>query len=456
MRFAKKVTLIVVLILSVCLPLFSQGSKELNETSEIATAIQKVVVEKQPVSISFWTGTGAQNLPILEAMVNDFMVEYPNIKVDFSNQGALNDLTIKLTQNIVAQTTPTLSNINSPTFPEYIASDAVVDLAPYMNDATIGYSAKELADFFPNYIEEVKSFGPAGTMYSWPTNKKTTDILVYNKTFFDEHGWAPPKTWDEVVAYCEIIKAETGKPGFSYDTSYGEAAFKTMSTQWGSAYVKADGTVDVNNQASLEALTFYKDNVDKGLFTLPALMPSAGGNYSNNGFVVEECYMFIGPAAGIQYNLPSAAKGQKEFEVGVAAIPQKDLSKAATFSKGENYAVFTNSTTEQRVAAWLLIKYLSDAENNVEWLVNTGNLPISNSQLNAPRYQEFLNSKEGKPYYYAIAVKAALDMKDYMGYDVAFDQAGQLATAVGTMFKSVIIGGADPATALAQLQAEFK
>jgi len=384
------------------------------------------------------------------------MVEYPNITVEFSNQGAINDLTAKLTQNIVSKTTPTLSNINSPTFPEYIASEAIVDLIPYYKDSRIGYSDAEMADFFQNYLDEVKSFGAEGTMYAWPTNKKTTDILVYNKTYFDAHGWKAPKTWDEVVAYCEVIRKETGKPGFSYDTSYGEAAFKTMSTQWGSAYVKQDGTVDIDNEASLAVLKFYKQNLDKGLFTLPALMPSAGGNYSNSGFVMEECYMFVGPAAGIQYNIPNTSKGQKDFEVGVAALPQKDLAKPATFSKGENYAVFSNSTMEQRVAAWLLIKFLSDAENNVEWLVNTGNLPISNSQVKTDGYQKFLASDTGKSYYYAIAVKAALDMQDFMKYDVVFDQASQLATQVGTMWKSVLIGGADPVASLKESQAKFK
>lgn len=456
MTFTKK-AMCILLVASVCAYAFCGGSPEQKSATDLEVAIQKVLVDKEPVEISFWTGTGAQNYPYLEAMVNAFMAAYPNIKVDFSNQGALNDLTVKLTQNIVSRTTPTVSNLNAPTFPEYIASDAIVDLAPYCADATIGYTNEQKADFFGNYIAEVQSFGPEGTMYAWPTNKKTTDILVYNKTFFDAHGWSAPTTWDEVVAYCEIIKAETGKPGFSYDTSYGEAAFKTMTSQWGSPYVTKDGVVDIENQASLEVLEFFKENMDKGLFTLPALMPSAGGNYSNSGFVMEECYMFIGPAAGIQYAVPSVSKGQKDFEIGVAAIPQKEAGKAVAFSKGENYAVFSNSTTEQRVAAWLMIKFLSAAENNVDWFVNTGNLPISRSQVENPAYQEFLATEKGtKAFYYASAVNAALKMQDIMSFDVAFGNADKLATEVGSMWKAVMIGGADPAVALAETAAKFK
>ena len=456
MTFTKK-AMCILLVASVCAYAFCGGSPEQKSATDLEVAIQKVLVDKEPVEISFWTGTGAQNYPYLEAMVNAFMAAYPNIKVDFSNQGALNDLTVKLTQNIVSRTTPTVSNLNAPTFPEYIASDAIVDLAPYCADAAIGYTNEQKADFFGNYIAEVQSFGPEGTMYAWPTNKKTTDILVYNKTFFDAHGWSAPTTWDEVVAYCEIIKAETGKPGFSYDTSYGEAAFKTMTSQWGSPYVTKDGVVDIENQASREVLEFFKENMDKGLFTLPALMPSAGGNYSNSGFVMEECYMFIGPAAGIQYAVPSVSKGQKDFEIGVAAIPQKEAGKAVAFSKGENYAVFSNSTTEQRVAAWLMIKFLSAAENNVDWFVNTGNLPISRSQVENPAYQEFLATEKGtKAFYYASAVNAALKMQDIMSFDVAFGNADKLATEVGSMWKAVMIGGADPATALTETAAKFK
>ena len=443
-------------VLILCFSVTAGGTSEASGASTMDEAIQSVAVDKEPVEISFWTGTGAQNYPYLEAMVNSFMEEYPNITVDFSNQGALNDLTVKLTQNIVSRSTPTISNIATTTFPEYIASGAIVDLLPYCENETIGYTDEELADFFPNYIAEVKSY-EEGTMYGWPTNKKTTDVLIYNKTFFDEHGWTAPSNWDEVAELAKAITEETGIPAFSYDTAYGDAAFKTLSMQWGSPYVTADGTVDVYNEASLEAIDYYKTNMDAGYFTLPSLMPSAnGGNYSNVGFKKGECYMFVGSAAGIQYAIPNPEAGDVEFEVSVAPVPQKDSENAVTFSKGENYAVFSNSTEEQRVAAWLLIKYLSAAENNVEWFIKTGNLPISNSQVEEPEYQAFLASEPGSvEYYFALEANAALAMQDIMTFDVAFADSLDFTEEIGTMWKSVMIGGADPEAALMAIDEEF-
>jgi len=434
-----------------------QTAEATAEPTALETAIENVLTDKQEVDITFWTGTGSANYPYLEAMVEAFEAEYPNIKVDFSNQGAIADLTDKLTQNIVSDSTPQLSNINAATFPEYIASGAIVDLSEYYNDPTIGFTQDEQADFFQNYLDEVESFGGEGTMYGFPTNKKTTDIFVYNKTYFDEKGWSAPTTWDQVVEYSKAIYEETGMPGFSYDTSYGEAAFKTLSTQFGSPYVTSGGTVDIDNQASIDALTFYKDNVDAGYFTLPALMPSAGGNNSSSGFVMQECYMFVGAAAGIAYALPNAEKGQEEFEVGVAPIPQADTDSPVAFSKGEDYVMFANSTDEQRVATWLLIKFLSTAENNVDWLVNTGNLPISASMVENSDYQAFLNMENdgSAAYYKAAAVNAALEMNDYMRFDVAFAQSGELATEVGNMWKSIMVGGADIASTLEATAALF-
>ena len=424
-------------------PAPSQGQQA--QPSPVEAAAKQVLEEKVPVAISFWTGTGAANLPYLEAMVAAFQEKYPNITVDFSNQGPITELTDKLTQNIVSKTTPTLSNLSPTSFLEYIDAGAIVDLAPYFSDPTVGYPAEEQKDFFQSYLDEAKSFGPDGTMYGFPTNKKTANVLVYNKTYFDAKGWAAPATWAQVADYAQTIYEETGMPGFSYDTSYADDAFKSMSQQWGSPYITADGSVDIENDASRAALAFYKENMDKGYFTLPALMPSAGGNNSSNGFVMEECYMFVGAAAGVAYAIPKADSGHRDFAVGVAPVPQKDGGTPVFYSKGEDYCVFSNATDQERVAAWLLIRFLSGAEENMDWLINTGNLPIRASMLELPAYQDFLTGGTPK----AAAVQAVLDIQAQMSYERVLPTSAALADECGTLWQSVMIGNADIDTALA-------
>ncbi|MCI3923521.1 extracellular solute-binding protein [Paenibacillus sp. TRM 82003] len=423
--------------------------------SPLDAAIQSVLIDKKEVSISFWTGTGAANFPVLEEMVNAFQAEHPNIKVDFSNQGPIGELTGKLTQNIVSKSTPTLSNMNAATFPQYIESGAIVDLLPYYEHETIGLDRPD--GVFPYYLEETKSYGPDGTMYGFPTNKKTADVLVYNKTYFDGKGWAPPKTWDEVAAYAKTIYEETGKPGFSFDNAYGDGPFMLLSKQWGSPYILADGTVDIGNDASAEALKFYKQHMESGYFTMPALLPSAGGKYSSNGFVMEETYMFVGAAAGVQFAVPKPESGHKAFEVGVAPVPQKDPNRPVYFSKGEDYAVFTNSTEEERVAAWLLIAYLTDPKPNVKWLTMTGNLPISQAMVDEPEYKQFLEiaSKDDPGYYKSAAVNAVLSAGD-LTFTQATPRSAEIAEAIGTMWESIMIGGGDVDQLLQETAAGLK
>ena len=45
-----------------------------------------------------------------------------------------------------------------------------------------------------------------GKLYSLP-NEVETLVLYYNKTLFEQHGWTPPKTIDELVALSEKIQA---------------------------------------------------------------------------------------------------------------------------------------------------------------------------------------------------------------------------------------------------------
>ena len=434
------------------------GGGAASDDTEIAEAIKKVMEDKEEVNITFWTGTGEANFPYLQAMVDAFEEEYPNITVELENQGQVMDLMDKLTQNIVSKTTPTISNISPSYFKEYIDSGAIIDMMPYFENEEIGFTEEEKNAIYPMYLEEAMSFGEDGTMYGFPTNKKTGDAFFYNKTYFDEKGWEAPATWDEVAQYSKVIKEETGVPGLSYDVAYPEAAFKMLSMQWGSEYLTEDGEADIDNEASREALKFYKENYDAGYFTMPSEMPSAGGNYSSDGFTGGECYMYVGAAAGAPYAVPDPEAGEEVFEVGIAPIPQKDDNNRIAFSKGEDYCIFSNATAEERVAAWLLIKYMSGDEANVDWLIATGNLPITNTMAEVPEYKAFLETENdgSSNYYKAAAVNTLLEMADYMQYERVSPVSAALAESCGTMWQSVIIGGKDIEAAMEQAVAEVE
>jgi hypothetical protein len=53
-----------------------------------------------------------------------------------------------------------------------VKNDVLVDLSEYVNDPTIGFTSDELADFFANYMAEVKTFGEEGTLYGFPDEQE--------------------------------------------------------------------------------------------------------------------------------------------------------------------------------------------------------------------------------------------------------------------------------------------
>lgn len=425
------------------------------EPSEIDLAVARVLDEKVPVSISYWTGLGTDNYTIVENMLAAFMAKYPNITVELSNQGPTQELTDKLTQNIVAGTTPCLSHVQSATFLEYVSSEALVDLAPYYNHERIGFTEEQKNSFYPQYINQLSSYGPEGTMYGFPTNMKSTDVLIYNKTVLDSCNLKAPTTWDEVAEYSKLLYDETGVPGMSFDCgAYPEAQFKTLSQQWGSPFIVAEGELDINNAASKAALEFYKTNLDAGYFTLAQFMPSASGNYGSNGFLMQECYMAINAAAGVTYCMPKEAAGHVMFELGVAPLPQKDLNDQYALFKGVDYCVFANTTEEQRVATWLLIKFLSEDENNLEWYIGSAYQPITSTMQNVPEYKAFLETpNDGSALYYkAASVNAVLQMSEALTPDIIVTNLADIYSECGVLWQSVMIGGADIDTALEQME----
>ena len=55
-------------------------------------------------------------------------------------------------------------------------------------------------------------------MYTLPMSK-STEVLYYNKTFFDANGLTPPTTWDEMEALCnKIVEIDPYSIPLGYDS----------------------------------------------------------------------------------------------------------------------------------------------------------------------------------------------------------------------------------------------
>jgi multiple sugar transport system substrate-binding protein len=300
-----------------------------------------------PVTVSFWHAFGGTKEEILKGLVDEFVAENPQVTVNLLSQGDYNGLRDKTIQSIVTGNTPTMLVAYPDHIADYLTGNGVISLETYINNAEIGFTQEQMDDFVPAYLEENRQFD--GATYGLPFNK-STEVLIYNKTYFDANSITVPQTWEEVKAVSEQIHTATNKWGFAYDSSAN--LFITLTRQWGGQYTGPNGELLFNNQQTIDMLDYYYNQHDAGLFTIPAEWEQ---NYASEPFKNQEVYMTVGSTAGITYNVP--ANGA--FEIGVAPIPQKDLENKAVIQQGTNISIMSNATEQEKLAAWLLVKHLT-------------------------------------------------------------------------------------------------
>ncbi len=386
-----------------------------------------------PVTITFWHAFGGTKEGILVDLIDEFEEDNPKVTVDVFSQGDYDGLREKTIQSIVTGNTPTMLIGYPDHIADYLTGNAVVSLDSYINHPEIGFTTEELNDFVPAYLQENQQFN--GITYGLPFNK-STEILIYNKTYFDANELTVPTTWDEVETVSQAIYNDTGKWGFAYDSSAN--LFITLLRQWGGQYTSPSGELLFENQEAINMLTYYESQHDAGLFTIPAEWEQ---NYASEPFKNQDVYMTVGSTAGVTYNVP--ANGA--FEIGVAPIPQKSETTKAVIQQGTNISIMANGTEQEKLAAWLLIKHLTSKEATISWAMQTGYLPVRLSALDDPTYQAFLNNPADP---IAMAEKAAFEQVDYMFYDPAFVGSSNARNEVDMVVGNVLFGGLTPQIAI--------
>ena len=199
------------------------------------------------VTIKFYHTMGANLATVLETYIAEFNKLYPNITVEHSQVGGYDDVREQIVTEISVNGQPNIAYC----YPDHVAlynlAEAVTtldnliesDIEVERADGTkevLGLTDEQKADFIEGYYNEGKQFGD-DLMYTMPLSK-STEVLYYNKTFFDENNLTVPTTWDELEATCEKIKAidpESIPLGYDSEANW----FITMCEQLGTPYTAA-------------------------------------------------------------------------------------------------------------------------------------------------------------------------------------------------------------------------
>ncbi len=386
---------------------------------------------ESPVTIKFYHQMGAALTAILETAIADFNKLYPNITIEHKSYGDYDGVRDQIRQELTVGDQPNLAYC----YPDHIAlyniSGAVQTLDTLIG-SEYGFTAEQIADFIPAYYNEGKAFGD-DKMYSLPI-AKSTEVLYYNKSFFEQHDLTVPTTWEEMEAVCRQIREidPTCIPlGYDSESNW----FITMCEQYGSPYTSATGDNFVfDNETNRNFVKMFRGWFAEKLVTTQAL----SGGYTSALFTGESdsgtrCYMCIGSTGGATYQQPNQTNGKFEFEVGITTIPQVNKEQPKVISQGPSICIFKDNDPQEVLASWLFAKFLTtDVTFQGAYSMSNGYAPVIQSVKENPAYAAFLETA-GTEGIQAYAVKVALEQADayyvspaFNGSSVARDQVGML------------------------------
>ena len=405
------------------------------------------------VTITFYHTMGEALNTVLKNYIAEFNKLYPNITVDDQKIGSYDDVRDQISTEITVGNQPNIAYC----YPDHVAlynlAKAVVQLDNLIDskieikraDGTtepLGLTKEQKADFIEGYYNEGKQFGD-GLMYTMPMSK-STEVLYYNKTFFDEHSLTPPTTWEEMETLCGKIKEiEPDCCPLGYDSE--SNWFITMCEQYKSPYTSASGEHFLfNNEKNQEFVKMFNDWYQKGYVTTRNIY----GGYTSALFTAKEgmkSYMSIGSSAGANHQLPKPDDaGNYPFEVGIATIPQVDKADPKVISQGPSLCIFNSENPQEVLASWLFVKFITTNVNfQAEFSIASGYVPVLKSVTDNPAYAEFLGKADGAKFLTALSAKVCIDQVDAYYTSPAFNGSSAARDQVGALMVKLMTASGD-------------
>ena len=414
--------------------------------------------EEGKINIHFYHTMGKNLSTVLDKYIEKFEELYPDINIIHEQVGGYDDVRDKVSNQLLVGGQPNITYCYPDHVARYNVAKGVLTLDDFINsqevvtraDGTteiLGFTQEQIDDFIPGYYEEGRQFGD-GLMYTLPLSK-STEVLYYNKTFFDENNIEVPTTWEEMEAVCVRIKelnaeynaAHPDAPETWVPLGYDSEAnwFITMCEQLDLDYTSATGKHYLFDTADHhDFVTQFRDWYTKGYLTTQEIY----GSYTSGLFTsttAEKSFMSIGSSAGATHQRPNKVDGKYPFEVGIAPIPQFSEDNQKAISQGPSLCILKSGDAEKDKASWLFIKFLTtNVGFQADFSIASGYVPVIKSVANDPIYIDHIANADGYEGVAALSSKVCLEMTDYYFTSPAFNGSSTARDEVGKLLENCL------------------
>ena len=249
-----------------------------------------------------------------------------------------------------------------------LGTDNLIDWNEY-------FSEKELSSYVPEFLED----GTAdGKLSVFPVSKSTHLLFIAGgqfERFSADTGvtYEALSTWDGFFdAAAKYYDWSGGKPFCALD--YPLRAIELAATESGAGNIFADnGFYDPSNVIFKQTFMKFADSLAKGHIMLSNL-------YSNTQVMTGEVVAGIGSSAAILYynDTVTYEDGTSEpMNLEILPMPAENGKKPYITQAGVGLCAYKTSS-QKAEAAVIFAKWLTEPERNLEFVCQTGYMPVTN------------------------------------------------------------------------------
>jgi multiple sugar transport system substrate-binding protein/sn-glycerol 3-phosphate transport system substrate-binding protein len=387
--------------------------------------------------VLFWHVSTKKHEAVLLELIDEFnSTNEWGITVVPEYGGYYGDLMTKNLAAIAAGTPPDFSIAYANQAAAYAEAGAIEPLDDYVSSTKYGLTEADIQDIYPAFLQTDRNPGFDNKMLSFPPSR-SMEVMYYNIDWLNELGYdRPPVTWDEFKEICmAATDADAGTAGYALSVS--TSTFAGWLWTRGGELLSPDATTAIfNSPEGVEALTFLKELFDGGYAYQIAERYGDQTDFAN-----EKVIFTFGSSAGLPYYasaIEDEATGEPKFNWSVAPFPHSTADPVVDIY-GPSICVF-KTTPEKQLAAWLFIRWFTQAEANVKWAKVANYFPIRESAAQSAEMQEYMAAN---PNY-----KAAFDFLKWGKGEPVVPAYQTMRGFISDAITAVVTGQATPQDAL--------
>ncbi|WP_458208751.1 extracellular solute-binding protein [Haladaptatus sp. NG-SE-30] len=309
---------------------------------------------KTTIKVAGWSATDDKMGQKIQSLLDQYGKNHDGVTAKYTSVQSKYKQKIKT--QLGANDAPDAFWLDSSYSPAFGASDAVVDLSPYVKKASY---TDDIFDVLMN------AFNYEGKQYGIPKDFNTLGLFTHSGLLEKAGVSGAPKTWSELRSTLQGIKQKTDADAPMTLTPQGRIFWALVYQNGGRVLSKDGKKCVIASEKNVESLKFLVDlTKDK----LALRTDQIGTDWPGQALAEEKTAITSMGAWGISYLEQEAKKVDKK--VDVAHLPHPSGGQKATTAYVVSYSAA--ASTDSKNTTWDIIKLLTKPENALQFATGEG------------------------------------------------------------------------------------